>query len=167
MAEPYVAELRIFSFGFAPKGWALCDGQLLSIQQNQALFSLLGTFYGGNGVQTFALPNLQGRVALHFGNGFTLGEVTGETSHTLQTAEMATHSHALQGTTATGSVASPAGALLATTSDNLYTDTPGSTVQLATASVTSQGGGGPHENRQPFLVLNVCIALAGIFPQRN
>ena len=169
MTSPFIGQLAIFSFGFAPTGWAMCNGQLLPINQNQALFSLLGTFYGGNGIQTFALPNLQGRVPMHFGSGFVQGERAGEEAHTLQVSEMPGHTHNVEGSTAGATSLSPTNNTLATTTDTPYATNPAPStfVTLNPATVPSTGGGQPHENRQPFAVVNVCIALQGIFPSRN
>ena len=168
MPTPFLGEIKICSFNFAPKGWAMCNGQLLPINQNQALFSLLGTTYGGNGQTTFALPNLEGRVPTHLGSGLTEGEAGGEESHTLTLAETPTHTHLLQGSTAQGTTASPTGNVPGTSSGNAYVQQNlQSAVALAAASVTSVGGGQAHENRQPFLTLNFCIALQGVFPSRN
>jgi microcystin-dependent protein len=164
MTTPYLSEIRIFSFGFAPKGWALCDGQLLPINQNQALFSLLGTTYGGDGRVTFGLPNFQGRVPMHMGGGFTLGQVAGEAQHTLVPAEMPAHTHTLSGQAGPRTVSAPAGAVLAT--GDIYGLGPTDST-LASAAVTSTGGSQPHLNLQPYLTLNFCIALQGIFPSQN
>ncbi|MDB5987294.1 MAG: phage Tail Collar domain protein [Nevskia sp.] len=164
MAEPFLSEIKVFSFSFAPKGWAMCNGQLLPINQNQALFSLLGTTYGGDGRVTFALPNLQSRIPLHTGAGFTLGQNGGEEIHTLSVAELPGHSHLLKATSNPGVQVQPAGAVLATPTEKLYVAT--GAVPL-TPSVAATGGGQPHENRQPFLCLNFCIALQGIFPSQN
>jgi microcystin-dependent protein len=166
MAEPFLSEIRIMSFVFAPKGWALCNGQLLPINQNQALFSLLGTTFGGDGRVNFALPNLQGRIPIHVGSGHTLGERGGEQAHTLSTAEIPTHTHVAQGVTATGNVAIPAGNLLATSPAKPY-DGPANLTALNPASVSNVGGSQAHLNMQPFLVLSFCIALQGIFPSQN
>jgi microcystin-dependent protein len=166
MSEPFVGELRIFSFSFAPKGWAFCNGQILSISQYQALFSLLGTTYGGNGSQTFALPNLQGRVPTHFGAGIAQGSIFGTESHTLTQAEIPAHSHPVFGTGAVRDTTAPGGTFLANGSV-FYASAPGNIVPLSSTTVSATGGGQAHENRQPFLVLNVCIALNGIFPSRN
>lgn len=165
MGTPFIAEIRIMSFGFAPRGWALCNGQLLPINQNQALFSLLGTTYGGNGTTNFALPNLQGRTPLHFGNGFSLGQQGGEQTHTLSIGALPTHTHALQATGAngTGPVATNgvlAGAL------NTYAP-PTGLIGLSSSSITSVGGSQAHLNMQPYLTLNFCISLQGIFPSQN
>ena len=165
MAEPFLSEIRIFSFNFAPKGWALCNGQLLPINQNQALFSLLGTTYGGDGRVNFGLPNLQGRVPIHMGAGHTLGEKGGEQGHTLSIAELPTHTHVLQGTTNNADQAPPTNNLLATVS-NVYT-TAQNLTSLDPSSVANVGGSQAHLNMQPFLVLNFCIALQGIFPSQT
>jgi microcystin-dependent protein len=167
MAEPFLSEIRIFSFSFAPKSWALCNGQLLPINQNQALFSLLGTTYGGNGQTTFALPNLQGRAPIHMGQGLTLGESAGTNSETINLQTMPQHLHFAQGTTnSNGNVASAGGALLATLGSTVYAP-PADLVALDPSSVSNVGGSQPHENRQPFLVLSFCIALVGIFPSHT
>ena len=166
MAEPFLSEIRIFSFGFAPKGWALCNGQLLPINQNQALFSLLGTTYGGDGRVNFGLPNLQSRAPIHMGSGHTLGERGGEQSHTLSISEIPTHTHSLQGTNATASPQPvPTNAYLAPTA-SLYAAAAGLT-SLTPQTVTSVGGSQAHLNMQPFLTLSFCIALQGIFPSQT
>jgi microcystin-dependent protein len=165
MAEPFLSEIRLFSFNFPPKGWAFCNGQLLPINQNQALFALLGTTYGGNGQTNFALPNLQGRLPIHTGNGHTLGEAAGSSAVTITQQTMPTHMHALQANTANGSQAGPAGALLSAYL-NGYTQ-PTDLRTLSPETVTNVGGSQPHENRQPYLVINLCIALQGIFPSQN
>jgi len=165
MAEPFLSEIRIFSFGFAPRGWALCNGQLLPINQNQALFSLLGTTYGGNGQTTFALPNLQGRIPIHMGNGHLLGEAGGEQAHTLSISEMPTHTHIANASTANGSTNFANGNILAA-AGNLYA-APNSLTTLNPTSITNVGGSQAHQNMQPFLTLTFCIALQGIFPSRN
>jgi microcystin-dependent protein len=165
MAEPFLSEIRIMSFGFAPKGWALCNGQLLPINQNQALFSLLGTTYGGDGRVNFALPNLRASTPIHEGNGHSLGERGGEHAHTLSIAELPTHTHVEQASSANGDVAVPGAGILASVS-GLYGPVNGVT-SLGPSSVTNVGGSQAHENRQPFLVLSFCIALQGIFPSTN
>jgi microcystin-dependent protein len=167
VSDPFIGELRTFSFGFAPSGWAFCDGQILSIDQNAALFSLLGTTYGGNGTSTFALPNLQGRVPAHTGSNLTLGEASGEEIHTLQLGEMASHTHVVNASGNPATSSAPTGNVLATATGDLYAAPGPATVSLASPTVTSTGGGQAHENRQPFLVLNICIAMVGIFPSRN
>lgn len=180
MSEPFLGEIRIMSFGFAPKGWAMCNGGLLTINQNQALFSLLGTMYGGNGQTTFALPDFQGRTGIHVGAGYTQGQSGGENAHTLTVAEMPGHTHNLSaapGLATSGATATPpAGNSLAqayavqqggaTTPVNRFSSSsPSGTLNAAT--VGNVGASQPHENRQPYLALNFCIALQGIFPSPN
>jgi len=171
MSEPFLAEVRIVSFAYAPRGWALCNGQLLPINQNQALFALLGTTYGGDGRTTFALPNLQGRACAHDGAALNLGQAGGEANHTLTPQEMPAHSHGGQlfasadfanSTDPTGHVfgARPRGGAV------VYAPPPPDTA-LAPGAVGSVGGSGPHTNLQPYLTLNFVIALQGIFPSRN
>ncbi|WP_121255976.1 phage tail protein [Nocardioides ferulae] len=163
MAEPFLSEIRLMSFGFAPRGWAQCNGQFLPINQNQALFSLLGTTYGGNGQTTFALPDLRGRTPIHVGAGHTLGERAGEQAHTISIAEMPQHTHPVNvSSVAAGGSANPAGRFLGG-ANNAYQTGPGST-SLNPATVTNVGGSQAHLNMQPFLALSFCIALQGIFP---
>ena len=176
MSEPFLAEIHIFPFNFAPFHWAFCNGQIMSIQQNTALFSLLGTTYGGNGQTNFALPNLQGRAAMHSGQGpglsdRFLGEQAGAETHTLTTAEMPVHDHgggagagSLQCSTGPGTSNAANARFPGVTTRPLYADTPtGAGGSLA----ISTGGNQPHENRQPFLTMSFCIALQGVFPSRN
>jgi microcystin-dependent protein len=166
MANPFLSEIRLFSFGFPPKGWALCDGQLLPINQNQALFSLLGTTYGGDGRVNFALPNLQGRVPVHMGSGIVLGESAGEQAHTLTASEMPQHTHVpVLGSANAPTASAPTANLWATETTNPYSDTANSTMKPA--CVPSVGGSQAHNNMQPFLTINFCIALQGIFPSQN
>jgi microcystin-dependent protein len=181
MTTPYLSELRIFSFNFAPKGWALCNGQLLPINQNQALFSLLGTTYGGDGRVTFGLPNLQGRVPIHMGGGFTLGQQAGEQQHTLIVNEMPAHNHPMNAKAAQATLGptgrdpspsvTPAQAAAAEGANpavnvNIYgTGTP--SLNFAQQGIGISGGSQPHNNMQPFLVLTVCIALQGIYPSQS
>jgi len=168
MAEPFLSEIRIMSFGFPPKGWALCDGQLLPINQNQALFSLLGTTYGGDGRVNFGLPNLQGRVPIHMGSSHTLGERGGEQGHTLSISEIPTHTHVANATTAAGNATTPTTTSLLGTStvQSLYA-TASNLQAMAPNAVTNVGGSQAHLNMQPFLVLNFSIALQGIFPSQT
>ena len=165
MAEPFLSEIRVFSFSFAPRGWAQCNGQLLPINQNQALFSLVGTVYGGNGQTNFALPDLRGRVPIHEGAGHDLGERAGEQAHTLSISEIPTHTHVANASSATGNQAFASSALLAATL-NLYGG-PDNLTTLSPTTVTSVGGSQPHETMQPYLGLNFCIALQGIFPSQT
>lgn len=167
MAQPFIGQIRTFAFGFAPRGWAQCNGQLLQISQNQALFSLLGTTYGGNGTTNFALPNLMGRTPLHFGTGpglspRTLGEVAGTEGVTLSSAQMPAHNHTVSANTAAPTSGTPAGNFWA---QGNYSATGGSA--MAAGDIANAGGSQPHPNLSPYLVLNFCIALQGIFPSRN
>jgi microcystin-dependent protein len=166
----------MFSFNYPPRGWALCNGQIMAIAQNQALFSLLGITYGGDGRVTFALPNLQGRTPLHFGNSslgssYALGGVGGTASVTLLTPQMPIHGHQVQASSSTnGAVADPTGAFFAPAAGAYGTPTPpapDTLVTLSPATVPNAGGSQPHTNMMPYLVLNYCIALTGIFPSRN
>ncbi|HEX8212011.1 MAG TPA: tail fiber protein [Longimicrobium sp.] len=166
MAEPFLSEIRVMSFNFAPKGWAMCNGQLLPINQNQALFSLLGTTYGGNGQTTFALPNLQGKTPIHTGSGFTLGQTGGEQSHTLSIAELPTHVHVANALSVTAATPVPTGNMLATSSGEIYSDAA-ALVAMAPGTIGNVGGSQSHLNMQPYLALNFCIALQGIFPSPN
>jgi microcystin-dependent protein len=166
MAEPFLSEIRIMSFNYAPKGWAMCNGQFLPINQNQPLFSLLGTTYGGNGQTTFALPDLRKRTPIHVGNKHTLGETGGEPAHTLTLSEMPAHTHILNGTTTNGTQLIPTGNLLAPTPNQLYHGAD-NLVTLNPATVSNVGGSQAHQNMQPFLTLTFCIALIGIFPSQN
>ena len=165
MAEPFLSEIRIMSFVFAPKGWALCNGQLLPINQNQALFSLLGTTFGGDGRVNFGLPDLRGRTPIHVGAGHTLGERGGEQAHTLSVSEIPMHTHVANATTVTATANQPATNLLlaVSTPQSLYTSATNLQVMSPTA-VANVGGSQAHLNMQPFLTLSFCIALQGIFP---
>ncbi len=167
MAEPFLSEIRIMSFVFAPRGWALCNGQLLPINQNQALFSLLGTTFGGDGRVNFALPDLRERVPIHVGASHTLGERGGEQAHTLSIAEIPTHTHALTASSATANASPPSpqgGTILADSTPALAYGSASNLVAMGAGSVTSVGGSQAHLNLQPFLTLSFCIALQGIFP---
>lgn len=168
MAEPFLAEIRSFSFNFAPRGWAFCNGQLLSIQQNQALYSLLGVTYGGDGRNTFALPNLQGRVAIHRSSTIPYGASSGESTHTLTINEMPMHTHQVFGSAEQATSFRPTDYTWGTNSNNynIYEGTQPNTV-MSPNSIAISGGSQPHNNMQPFTALNYCIALAGIFPSRS
>lgn len=167
MAEPFLGEVKIVSFNFPPKGWAFCNGQLLPINQNQALFSLFGTTYGGNGQTTFALPELRGRTPIHMGNGFSQGQTGGEEGHTLSIAELPAHTHAAQGTTSNADQPVPTGNLLGA-ANNMYAGAnAGGLTSLEPTSVSTVGGSQPHQNMQPFLTLSFCVALQGLFPSRS
>jgi microcystin-dependent protein len=166
MATPFLSEIRIFSFNFAPKNWQQCNGQLLSIQQNAALFALIGTFYGGNGVNNFALPNLQGRVAMHVGNSFTQGQIGGTETHTLTPSEIPQHTHQ--------AFASSNAPDKNVATNNFWASNTGikpygtsATETMAGTALTSTGNCIGHNNMSPYLVLNFCIALSGIFPSRS
>jgi microcystin-dependent protein len=166
MAEPFLSEIRLMSFSFPPKGWALCNGQLLPINQNQPLFSLLGTTYGGDGRVNFALPDLRARTPIHMGNGHTMGERGGEDSHTLTQAEMPQHTHFVAASsTPSGGNNSPVGRFLGGAADAYAS--PSNLTPLRPGTITNAGGSQPHQNDQPFLVLSFCIALQGIFPSQN
>ena len=167
MAEPFLGEIRLMSFNFAPKGWALCNGQLLPINQNQALFSLLGTTYGGDGRVNFALPDLRGRVPIHFGQGFTQGERGGEQGHTLTIAELPQHVHQASGATNNSVTDVPdSTVVLGAATLDIYRD-PTNLVTMDPGTVSSVGGSQAHLNMQPFLTLSFCTALQGIFPSQN
>lgn len=165
MSEPFLGEIQFFAFQFPPRGWAQCNGQLLPISQNQALFSLLGTMYGGNGQTTFALPDLRGRVPLHTGNGFVQGQSGGEESHRLTVAELPAHMHMAMASSAAPSSPSPANAAWADAGITSYA--AGANAPMAGNAVAPAGNSQPHENRSPFLAVGFCIALAGIYPSRN
>ncbi len=166
MSEPFFGEIKLFSFGRVPKGWALCDGKQLPINTNQALYSLLGTVYGGDGVRTFALPDLRGRVPVHVGNGVTLGQKAGEETHMLTINEMPTHRHIVTASSESATLKMATGHVWATSTDNIY-----STDQLNTnmnvQALSTSGNSLPHQNMQPYSVANYCIALVGIYPSRN
>ena len=167
MSEPFVGEIRPFGFQFAPKGWAECNGQLLAISQNTALFSLLGTMYGGDGRTTFGLPDLRGRAAMHVGQTHPQGERGGAESVTLLTQQLPQHTHAAQCSNVAATQTGPTGKFWAQDASGnvVFNNTDGAT--MAATAVGSAGGGQPHQNMQPFLVVNYCIALQGIYPSRS
>ena len=165
MSTPFMAEIKIIAWNFAPKGWAFCNGQFLPINQNQALFSLLGTSFGGNGQTTFALPDLRGRVPIHEGAGHIIGERAGEQAHTLTIGELPAHVHFLQGSNTVPNTNNPTDGLLSV-QNNTYAPAQNLTA-MSPAAIGNTGGTQPHENRQPFLTLNFCIALVGVFPSQN
>ena len=165
MSEPFLAEIKMVGFNFAPRGWAFCDGQILPINQNQSLFSLLGTTYGGDGRTTFALPDLRGRSVMHPGPGFTQGQNGGEASHTLSLNEIPAHRHSFSAVDAAGNLPIPSGANLAR-ANNLYAEGPAGG-QVHSGTIANVGGGQAHANRPPYLAIGFCIALTGLFPSRN
>jgi len=165
MAEPFIGEVKIISWNFPPKGWSFCNGQLLPINQNQALFSILGTTFGGDGRVTFGLPNLQGRMPVHVGDGISLGELGGETAHTLNISELPAHNHVPVGSFTTPPTAPSALGNLWAPNTNLYNSA--ANTGMNPACVLPTGGSQPHENMSPYLVLNFIIALQGIFPSQN
>jgi microcystin-dependent protein len=168
MAEPFLSEIRIMSFNFAPRGWAMANGQILPIAQNQALFSLLGTTFGGDGRVNFALPDLRSRTPIHVGSSHTLGERGGEQAHTLSTAELPQHTHAVNvSSVATGGNASPVGRFLGGANNAYHAASSGTQTTLRPDTITTVGGSQAHQNMQPFLALNFCIALEGIFTSPN
>ena len=173
MADPFVAEIRIFPFNFPPRGWAFCDGQLMPLSQNTALFSLLGTTYGGDGKSNFALPNLQGSVPMHPGQGpglsnHFLGELSGAQTVTLLQSEIPVHAHSASGSSGPANLQAPAAdRVLGRANNNVYLDNPGNLVAMAPEALAPAGGSQPHNNLQPYLILNFCIALQGIYPARN
>jgi microcystin-dependent protein len=169
MSEPFLSEIKIMSFGFPPKGWALCNGQLLPINQNQALFSLLGTTYGGDGRVNFGLPNLQGMTPMHMGSGHTLGERGGEQAHTLSISEIPTHVHTASASleTTNNLVDAAANNILASPAVQLYSSTITNLTSMIPGTLANVGGSQAHLNMQPFLTLSFCIALQGIFPSQT
>src|SRR5947199_1136748 len=168
MSQPFMGEIKIISWNFAPRGWAFCNGQLLPINQNQALFSLFGTMYGGNGQTNFALPDLRGRVPLHVGGGSftTQGQASGESAHTLTISEMTQHLHVAQGFSQNGDQVVPTGNVLSVITGLYGGPGSGNLTALAPGSISNTGGSPPHENRMPYLVLHFVVALSGIFPSR-
>lgn len=164
MAQPYVGEIRLFAGNFAPAGWMMCEGQLLPISENETLFQLIGTTYGGDGQSTFALPDMRGRLPVHQGNGFILAQTGGAEEVTLSVSQIPAHSHAVLATSGAGSASSPQDNLLATTVGNVYFPSPGIAANMNQNSVTPVGGSQPHTNFQPYVCVNYIISLFGIFP---
>lgn len=171
MAEPFLSEIRMVSFVFPPKGWALSNGQLLPIEQNRALFSLLGTTFGGDGRVNFALPDFRARTPIHVGNGHTLGERGGEQAHTVSISELPTHGHfmqALDNGNANSNVNNPTNNFFSNSQPtNLYQNSPSSLVAVKAGTITNTGGSQSHLNMQPFLTISFCIALSGVFPSQS
>jgi len=170
MANPFVGEIRMFAGNFAPEGWAFCNGQLLAIAENPTLFNLIGTTYGGDGASTFQLPDLQGRVPIHQGPGFVIGQLGGTETVTLTTAQIPAHAHILQASTdASTAAAAPGGNLVADTSNasvQIYNNSAAPSVAMATSAVGADGGSQPHDNLAPFLCVSYIISLFGIFPSQ-
>ncbi len=165
MADAYLAEIRLVSFNFPPKGWAFCDGQILPIAQNQALFAIMGTTYGGDGRVTFALPNLRGKIPMHVGPGFQLGQTGGEESHTLSIQEMPAHYHVVSASASVATLSSGSNAFAGASSANPYA--PGANSTFAPNALAPAGGSQPHSNLPPYLAINFIVALQGIFPSRS
>jgi microcystin-dependent protein len=167
MAQPYVGEIRMFAGNFAPAGWMFCEGQLLPISEYETLFNLIGTTYGGDGQSTFALPDLRGRVPLHFGNGFTLAETGGVETVTLTVSQVPAHTHAFLGTSSVSSATGPGGNVLAESTLLTMFQNGAPTIAMANGTTTSTGGSQPHDNFQPYLCVDFIISLFGIFPSQT
>ncbi len=166
MAEPFLAEIKIIGFNFAPPGWAMCDGQTLPINQNQSVFALLGTTYGGDGLTTFALPDLRGRTPIHVSAAHNLGQRAGQEGVVLNVGQIPSHDHAMRASNSAASTAEVTGASLAESAQNAYVASSAN-ASLSADSVGNAGGGQPHNNMQPYLTLHFIIALVGLFPSRN
>ena len=170
MSEPFLAEIRIFGFAFAPRGWAQCNGQIMPINQNQSLYSLIGTIYGGDGRTSFALPNLESRTPIHVGSGHVLGQRSGSETVTLTTAELASHTHYVRASSSGGNSRDPGNHVFGNLSGSnfAYRDyQTSSATNLRTGTIANAGGGQSHDNMQPFITWNFCIAITGLFPSRN
>ena len=167
MSEPFLAEIKIVGFNFAPRGWAFCDGQILPINQNQSLYSLLGTTYGGDGRTSFALPELRGRTPIHVGAGHALGQKSGEETHALTIAEIPNHDHAVKASSGNGNAPLAPGSVLAAFQNGYSSPSDSGMVDLQPGTIANTGSGQGHNNMQPYLTLNFCIALTGLFPSRN
>ncbi|WP_068777717.1 phage tail protein [Paenibacillus sp. FJAT-26967] len=166
MSEPFVGEVRLFANGYAPRGWMYCEGQILQINGNQALYSLLGNVYGGNGVTTFALPDYRGRVPIHVSSTIPLGTAAGEAAHTLTVSEIPQHTHQVQASSTSASDPSPLNNVWAAANGSVY-DPAATMIQMNSGAIGQAGGSQPHNNMQPYLSLNFAIAIQGIFPSRN
>jgi microcystin-dependent protein len=167
MSSPFIGEIRMFAGNFAPVGWAFCNGAIIPIDQNDALFNLIGTTYGGDGQTTFALPNLQSRVPVHVGPGFALGQSAGAETVTLTTSQIPAHSHTPTALSTPGNLSSPAGGVWASTSPTTLYDNTAPTIPMAATAIGSSGGSQPHDNMVPFLVINFILSLFGIFPSQT
>lgn len=167
MSDPYIGEIRMFGGNFAPVGWAFCQGQLLPIAENDALFTLIGTTYGGDGESTFGLPNLASRLPVHLGAGFVLGQAGGEETVTLSSQQIPVHTHPVTASTGTGSQSSPTGNILAESATVALFSGNAPNQSLAAPTVQADGGSQPHDNMQPYVVINFIISLFGIFPSQS
>jgi microcystin-dependent protein len=168
MSDAYIGEIRMFAGNFAPQNWAFCNGQIMSIAENQALYQVIGTTYGGDGQNTFALPNLQSRLPVHQGSGFQMGQLGGEEQVTLTAQQIPQHTHAVAASTTTGNQSGPSGRVWAASTLNQFASaTPAPTVAMSPAAIRNNAGGQPHENMMPYLVVSFIIALFGIFPSQG